>query len=143
MESVRASWEIAARPEEVWALVGAFNDLPRITDAYVKSELEGKGRFRRLSDGQGGELFEELEHYDEAARSFGYRILETKGVSLPYRAGTFRATLTVLDGRQESGSVLEVVASYEPVAGAAEIAARETRAFYQGCVEGIRKILAV
>lgn len=80
----RERFAIAAPAEAVWRLVGAFFALPEITPVYTQSRMEGQGRFRRLTDREGGELLEALLSFDEGTRRFAYRIVATKGADLRY-----------------------------------------------------------
>lgn len=138
MES-RERFAVDAPADEAWRRLGAFHALPEIAPLYVKSQMEGRGRFRRLSDRAGGELFEALLHFDHAARTFTYRILETKNIDLPYVEGSYTGTLRVIDDGSEKGCVLEVIARYEPKPGRAEEAARDTRAFYESCLSALAR----
>lgn len=129
--------------EKVWALLGAFNGLPRISGAVAASTLEEGGRVRRLTDRAGGELVERLIYFDDQARTLTYRILESAGVDLPYKMPSYRGTIRVRDEVPGKSAVCEIVGEYEPADGREEEAADETRAFYEDCIKGVRKALGV
>ncbi len=68
--------QIAASPEAVWEVVKNFHDMSW-HPAVAKTEGEGGnsiGATRVLTLGNGGQILEKLEKYDDAKHSFFYRI---------------------------------------------------------------------
>ena len=71
--------EIAASPQAVWDRVKNFHDMSW-HPAVAKTEGEGGnsiGAQRVLTLGNGGQIHEKLEKYDDAKHSFFYRIVIT------------------------------------------------------------------
>jgi uncharacterized protein YndB with AHSA1/START domain len=66
------SVEIAAPPDEVWALVGDPVGVPRWFTKYVGAEIDGDTRILRRADG--GELVERLLDRDDEARRYSYSV---------------------------------------------------------------------
>ncbi len=143
MTKINVSFRIDAPAENVWRLVGAFDGLPRITGEITASRLEEGGRIRRLSARDGSELVERLIYFDDLKRILTYRILETRGVDMPYQAGTYRGTIRVQDEMPGKNCVCDITGEYEPAPGREEEAERETRSFYETCMVGLRKLLGV
>lgn len=143
MAKTSISARIDAPAEKVWELLGAFDGLPRISDVVATSRLEEGGRVRRLTQRAGGELVERLVYFDDKARTFTYQILESAGVDLPYKLPSYKGTIRVRDEVPGKTSICEILGEYEPADGREEEAAEETRAFYEGCMNGLRKVLGV
>lgn len=75
-QKVVVKQEIAASPDAVWDAVKNFHDMSW-HPAVVKTEGEGgnePGATRVLTLGNGGQIHEKLEKYDDAKHSFFYRI---------------------------------------------------------------------
>ncbi len=132
-----------APAEAVWRFFAAYNELPRITDVYVKSVLEGGGRRRRLTEAGGGELLEQLLLFDEANRTFRYRIVDLVNTEMSYVADTYVGTLRILDDEPGVTCVCEFQGDYEATPGLEEAARRETPEFYETCLAGIRRELGL
>jgi hypothetical protein len=77
--------EISAPPGAVWDRVKNFNDMSW-HPAVVKTEGEGGnsiGATRTLTLGNGGQIHEKLEKYDDSKHSFFYRISSVDVKVLP------------------------------------------------------------
>jgi hypothetical protein len=70
--------QINASVDEVWAIVGDFNGLPKFVAAAVKSDVEGVGigSVRTITLPDGALLTERLEEYDSNGKTLKYAILE-------------------------------------------------------------------
>lgn len=132
-----------APAETVWRFFAAYNELPRITGVYVTSVLEAGGRRRRLTEAGGGELVEQLLLFDDAARTFRYRIVDLVNTEMSYITGTYIGTLRILDDEPGVSCVCEFQGDYEAKPGEDEAACRETPEFYETCLAGIRRELGL
>jgi hypothetical protein len=130
-----------APAETVWRFFAAYNELPRITDVYVKSVLEAGGRRRRLTEPGGGELVEQLLLFDEENRTFRYRIVELVNTEMSYVTGSYVGTLRILDDEPGVSCICEYRGDYEAAPGQDEAARRETPEFCETCLVGLRREL--
>jgi hypothetical protein len=131
MEKVSRSIDVPAAAEEVWAVVGDFNGLPRWNAGVAASQLSHEGRRRTLALKSGGSVVEDLVEYDPAERRISYSFVETL---MP--VSRHKATLEVIDG----GAGLCTVrwsCEFEPKEGAdaRAVAAVFTRIFDGGLRE--------
>jgi len=76
MAHTTTSIDIAATPAQVWQLIGGFNSLPDWLPYIPSSTLSDGGRIRHLANPVGDVIVEQLEAYDNAARSYSYSILQ-------------------------------------------------------------------
>ncbi|WP_058050399.1 SRPBCC family protein [Janthinobacterium sp. Ant5-2-1] len=76
MAHTTTSIDIAATPAQVWQLIGGFNSLPDWLPYIPSSTLSDGGRIRHLANPAGDVIVEQLEAYDNAARSYSYSILQ-------------------------------------------------------------------
>ena len=74
--SVSKKVGIAAAPDQVWAAIGDFCDIGSWLTIVVKCEMTETGgkKIRTLTTDDGGVLVESLERWDDAGRSYTYRI---------------------------------------------------------------------
>ena len=143
MTSSLDRFELAAPADRVWRFFASYNELPRITGVYVRSVIEAGGRRRRLTDAGGGELVEDVLHFDEARRTFRYRIAELVGTEMPYVTGSYVDAIRILDDQPGTSCICEFEAEYEAKPGLEEQARRETPDFYETCLAGIRRELGL
>lgn len=92
MAAVSMVATIAAPADKVWETVRDFNGLPKWIAPIAKSALEGSGvgAVRTLTLGDGAQVTERLESFDEGQRALSYRIL-----SAPLPLGNYVATMQV------------------------------------------------
>ncbi|PHV50653.1 hypothetical protein CSQ91_05655 [Janthinobacterium sp. BJB301] len=90
MAHTTTSIDIAATPAQVWQLIGGFNSLPDWLPYIPGSTLSAGGRIRHLANPAGDIIVEQLEAYDNAARSYSYSILQA-----PFPATDYLSTLQV------------------------------------------------
>jgi hypothetical protein len=136
------SYPFPASAETVWRFFASYNELPRITGVYVKSVIEDGGR-RRLSEAGGGELVEQLLLFDEANRTFRYRIVELVDTEMSYVTGSYVGTVRILDDQPGVSCICEFGGDYQAKPGCEDAARRETPEFYETCLAGIRRELGL
>lgn len=107
-KKVTETVEIAAPPEAVWARVGDFQDMSW-HPAVFATEGEGGNEIdatRTLTlGGEGGPtIAEELYKYDDAKRTYSYRITDVDVTTLPVT--NYSSHLTVKEG-DAGGSLVE------------------------------------
>lgn len=90
MAHTTTSIDIAAAPAQVWQLIGGFNSLPDWLPYIPSSTLSAGGRIRHLANPAGDVIVEQLEAYDNTARSYSYSILQA-----PFPACDYLSTLQV------------------------------------------------
>jgi hypothetical protein len=90
MAHTSTSIDIAATPAQVWQLIGGFNSLPDWLPYIPSSTLSDGGRIRHLANPAGDVIVEQLEAYDNTARSYSYSILQA-----PFPASDYLSTLQV------------------------------------------------
>ena len=90
---VERTVEVAASPDEVWAMVGDFCSIQQWHPAIVACEAEDKAgtTYRYLKTGDGATFDEQLMQRDDDARSYEYTILESPLPVLSYLS-TFSVT---------------------------------------------------
>lgn len=90
MAHTTTSIDIDATPAQVWQLIGGFNSLPDWLPYIPSSTLSEGGRIRHLANPAGEVIVEQLEAYDNAARSYSYSIVQA-----PFPATDYLSTLQV------------------------------------------------
>ncbi|MGA2126399.1 MAG: DUF4331 family protein [Xanthobacteraceae bacterium] len=99
MQTVAASVELAAPPDDVWSVIGQFNLQWHPAVARARLIGEGLGQLRRLETRDGREIVERLAEVDNTKRSYRYTLVS--GVPASHYAG-------VIDVKPKaSGSVAE------------------------------------
>lgn len=90
---VERTVDVAASPEEVWAMVGDFCSIQEWHPAIVACEAEEKAgtTYRYLETGDGATFDEQLMQLDEESRTYEYTILESPLPVLSYLS-TFSVT---------------------------------------------------
>lgn len=109
MAQASATVELPVPPEQVWELVGGFGSLPDWLPYIPESSLSEGGRLRRLANPGGEAIVERLEHYDNAARTYSYSILQS-----PFPISSYRATLTVVPVAGGQGSRVDWSGEFTP-----------------------------
>ena len=107
-QKVTETVEIAASPEEVWAIVGSFQDMSWHPAVFETSGEGGNAidatRVLTLSAADGPTISEVLYKYSEEKRSYSYRITEVEVTVLPVT--NYSSHLTVKEGAN-GGAVVE------------------------------------
>lgn len=123
MANAIATLEIPASADQVWQLIGGFNNLPKWLPFIVKSEWEENGMIRNLTAADGGNIIERLESFNYKERTYSYSIL--KG---PASVENYFATITVKETDQPDVSIVEWKGSFSPV----NVTEAEVVALYTG-----------
>lgn len=134
MAQASAAIDITASPSEVWQLIGGFGSLPDWLGSISKSELTEGGRVRHLADAKGETIVEQLEKFDNAARSYSYSILKA-----PFPITSYLSTLQVKPSADGKGSRVEWAATFIPNSGVSD---QEASQVFQGIFEDGLKELA-
>ncbi len=95
-QKVEETIAIAASPGAVWALAGDFGNIARWHPLLASSEATDgakAGSSRTLKLKSGGALVEDLDEYDAAGMSYGYRLKDPNLDALP--VSFYSATLVV------------------------------------------------
>jgi len=99
IQTVAGSVELAASPDDVWAVIGQFNLQWHPAVAQARLIGEGLGQLRRLQTRDGREIVERLAEVDKTKRSYRYTLVS--GVPASHYSG-------VIDVKPKaSGSVAE------------------------------------
>ena len=87
LQIVADSVDLAASPDQVWALVGQFGGMWHPLIASLKLTGEGVGQLRRIETIDGKEIIERLELMDNSQRL--YRYTNVSGLGVVDYTGTF------------------------------------------------------
>jgi hypothetical protein len=134
--SVSKKVEIAAAPDKVWAAIGGFCDIGSWLTIVVKCEMTETGgkKVRTLTTGDGGVLVETLEQWDEAHRSYTYRIH-----SSPLPMENYVATIRVLG--EGAASTVEWSSTFDPKDAQEADVVKTISSIYQIGFDGLKKKL--
>lgn len=125
---------LAASPDDVWALVGGFNWLPKFDPSSRWSILESGGRDRRVGVVPSGEIVERLMHFDDTARTYSYIITETVGLEFPFT--NYYSTIVVREGDSKKSAVLDWRGWADPKPGRTpDEVETELRGIYRGIAD--------
>ncbi len=109
MAQASATVELPASPDEVWTLIGGYGSLPDWLPYIPESKLTDGGRLRHLANPGGEAIIERLEHYDNAARTYSYSILQSR-----FPISSYRATLTVSPNASGRGARVDWSGVFTP-----------------------------
>jgi polyketide cyclase/dehydrase/lipid transport protein len=87
LQTVADSVNLAASPDQVWALVGQFGGMWHPLIASIKLTGEGVGQLRRIETIDGKQIVERLEQLDNAQRI--YRYTNVSGLGVVDYTGTY------------------------------------------------------
>ena len=125
---------LAAKPSDVWALVGGFDWLPMFDPTSRWSVLEHGGKDRRVGVVPSGEIVERMTHFDEAAMTYSYIITETVGIEFPFT--NYFSTIVVKPGDTATTSILDWRGWADPKPGRTEDDVEtELRGIYRGIAD--------
>lgn len=117
MSDVHIQITIKRPVEQVWALLGGFDWLPRWLDVIASSTLSDAGRLRHLTTVDGVIIVERLLTFDEAGKTYSYALLQGPAPVTDYigtmsarddgKGGTLAswASSFVVQGADEAGIV--------------------------------------
>jgi Polyketide cyclase / dehydrase and lipid transport/Domain of unknown function (DUF4331) len=80
LQSVADSVDLAAAPDQVWALVGQFGGMWHPLIASIKLTGEGVGQLRTIETVDGKQIIERLEQMDNAQKLYRYTNVSGLGV---------------------------------------------------------------
>jgi hypothetical protein len=87
LQTVADSVDLAASPDQVWAVIGKFGGMWHPLIAKIQLTGEGVGQLRRIETIDGKEIIERLEAMDNAQRL--YRYTNVSGLGVADYTGTF------------------------------------------------------
>jgi hypothetical protein len=138
---VATSAELPYPAEKVWKLIAGFNTLPDYHASITTSELLEGGAVRKIGlteEAGGGHVVERLVYFNDDSREFSYRITSLINCRFPLRDYQAYVRLEAVDAnscRLHWGSVFTVEGATEKEGD--ELA----KVIYQGCYDGIRRVL--
>ena len=132
-----ASGQLNASADEVWALVGPFNNLEKFDPGVASSVLEEGGVKRRLHIVDSGRIVERLLNYDHEGRTYRWQHLEIIDVPIPVI--NFIATISVTEVEPGKNCVFEMAATFDPATGETEQAVEELmNGDFQGVIDNLQ-----
>ena len=139
---VETSCEFELPAAAVWNLIAGFDTLPDYHAAVPKSRLENGGAVRYLTisnDAGGGIVVERLVYYDDNEMTFSYKIIELIGSPMPFR--NYQAWVK-LESTGKNSCKLNWNSSFNVEGASHEEAEELALVIYQGCYDGITRVLA-
>ena len=140
--NVETSQEFKLPTAAVWNLIAGFNTLPDYHTSVPESRLANGGAVRHLTiseDAGGGTVVERLVNYDDEAMTFSYKIIELINSPMPFR--NYQVWVR-LEATGENSCKLYWNSSFNVEGSSKEAAEELARVIYQGCYDGIRRVLA-
>ena len=132
MHSITVTSHVNATPDNVWKTIGDPSAISGWHPAVASSSLEGDTRLCTLADG--AEIHEKILEVDAGRRSYTYTITITES-PLPLTA--YRSTIQVIE--EDSGSVVEWSADFEPAGAPAEEVVGLLKGVYQAGLAALRQ----
>jgi len=134
MSHVKRMLTVSAEPEDVWAVIGAFDGLPDWHPVVAKSETssEGGDTIRVLTTADGAVLSEKLLAHSDDDRSYSYSITES-----PLPVKNYRATIVVDDA--EGGSTVHWWSDFDPDGVSGEEAEAVIASIYEAGFEALKE----
>jgi len=139
---VNTSEVLAFPAEAVWKVIAGFNTLPDYHASIISSELSEGGAIRKIGltePAGGGFVVERLVYFNDETREFSYKIIDLINCRFPLRNYQAFVRVEKIDDRScrlHWGSVFTVEKATEKEGD--ELAT----IIYQGCYDGIRRVLA-
>jgi uncharacterized protein (DUF3820 family) len=140
--SVETSHEFKLPAASVWNLIAGFDTLPDYHTSVPESRLSHGGAVRYLTiseEAGGGTVVERLVNYDNDAMTFSYKIIELIDSPMPFR--NYQAWVK-LESTDENSCKLYWNSSFNVEGASKEEAEELARVIYQGCYDGITRVLA-
>jgi hypothetical protein len=128
--------------EKVWKLIAGFDTLPDYHASITTSELSEGGVVRKIGltePAGGGHVVERLVYFNDETREFSYKITDLIKCRFPlrnYQAFVRVEALTETSCRVHWGSVFTVEGATEKEGD--DLA----KIIYQGCYDGIKRVLS-
>jgi uncharacterized membrane protein len=140
--SVETSHEFKLPASAVWNLIAGFDTLPDYHASVPGSRMSDGGAVRHLTiseDAGGGTVVERLVSYDDDAMTFSYKIIELIDSPMPFRDYQARVKL---EATGANFCKLYWNSSFNVEGASKEEAEELARVIYQGCYDGITRVLA-
>lgn len=140
--NVETSHEFKLPAAAVWNLIAGFNTLPDYHAAVPESRLSDGGAVRHLTiseEAGGGVVVERLVSFDDEAMTFSYKIIELIDSPMPFR--NYQAWVKLV-ATGENTCKLHWNSSFNVEGASKEEAEELARVIYQGCYDGITRVLA-
>ena len=136
MPKVSLSTSIAARPDQLWQVMGGFGQIADWHPAIEKADLQGdgKGSVRTLHLVGGGTLTEKLEEISPSERVYRYSIL-----SGPLPVADYHATIRVKDNG-DGTSTVEWSSDFEAKGAPEPDAVKTIQGIYQAGFDNLQKM---
>jgi uncharacterized sulfatase len=138
---VETSHEFNLPAAAVWNLIAGFNTLPDYHASVPASRLSHGGAVRYLTisdEAGGGTVVERLVNYDDEAMTFSYKIIELIDSPMPFR--DYQAWVK-LKATGVNSCKLYWNSSFNVEGSSKEEAEELARVIYQGCYDGIMRVL--
>lgn len=125
----------------VWKLIAGFDTLPDYHASITSSELSEGGTVRKIGltePAGGGHVVERLVYFNDDTREFSYKIIDLIQCRFPLRNYQAFVRVEEIDAkscRLHWGSVFTVEGATE------EEGDDLAKVIYQGCYDGIRRVL--
>lgn len=138
---VATTSEFPLAAEAVWKLIAGFDTLPDYHASITSSELSEGGVVRKIGltePAGGGFVVERLVYFNDETREFSYKITDLINCRFPlrnYQAFVRVESLSATSCRVHWGSVFTVEGATEKEGD--DLA----KIIYQGCYDGIRRVL--
>ena len=140
--NVKTSHNFNLSAAAVRDLIAGFNTLPNYHASVPKSRLSKDGNVRYLTiseEAGGGTVVERLVNYDDEEMTFSYKIIELINSPMPFRDYQAWVRLEAID---EDSCKLYWSSSFNVEGSSKEAAEELARMIYQGCYDGITRVLA-
>jgi len=140
--NVKTSHDFKLPAAAVWNLIAGFNTLPDYHASVPESCLSHGGGVRYLTiseEAGGGNIVEELVNFDSEAMNFSYKTIELIDCLMPFR--DYQAWVK-LETTGENSCKLHWNSSFNVEGASKEEAEELARVIYQGCYDGITRVLA-
>lgn len=127
--------------EKVWDLIAGFDTLQNYHEAVPESRLEKGGVVRYLTiseEAGGGTVVERLVNFDDEAMTFSYKIIELIDSPMPFRE--YQAWVR-LQSTGPNSCILRWQSRFNTEGSTKEEAEQLARDIYQGCYDGIERVL--
>lgn len=134
MAKVHETVALSSSVDEVWAVIGGFDDLPQWHPGVASSALEEGGRVRRLQLTSGASLLERLQSFSERERSYSYSI--ERG---PLPVSRYRSLLHVREPADGGGCQVEWSGDFTPDGASEAEAIRVIAGIYRAGLERLRE----
>lgn len=134
MPEISVTGAINAPANKAWALVGAFDYMPKYLDAVVSSSLIAGGRARRLTLEDGCVVDEPLLYFDDRERVLMWTVGE-HNCDFPFTS--FIGRFSVRESTRES-CIFEIWGRYEPAKGREQESNDLIQGYFDDCIKGVR-----